>query len=214
VIAESKLREKICQRAKSLFDRGLAHGSTGNISARTEDGGLLATPTGSCLGDLDPARLSRHDASGKFVSGDQPTKEMPLHAAFYDTRPARAVVHLHSVHAVAWSLTPDVDPENALPPLTAYSIMQLGKVKLLPFYLPGDPVLGEAIRGLGGRRAAVLLANHGPVVAGKDLDSACFAIEELEQTSRLALLLRGLDAKVLTSAQVDGLVRRFDVDWD
>jgi ribulose-5-phosphate 4-epimerase/fuculose-1-phosphate aldolase len=214
VSANSTLREKICQRAKSLFDRGYTHGVTGNISARTEDGGLLTTPTGSCLGELDPARLSYFDASARLVSGDRPTKELPLHTAFYETRAAGAVVHLHSAYAVAWSLTPDLDPDNALPPLTAYSIMQLGKVALLPFYLPGEAALGESLRGLAGRRAAVLLANHGPVVSGKDLDAACFAIEELEQTSRLALLLRDLESCQLTAKQVNAVVRRFDVEWD
>ena len=159
--ADARLREDICRLARSMFDRGLTPGASGNISARTEDGGLLVTPTGSSFGDLDPARLSRFDALGRHVAGDAPTKEMSLHQAFYDTRQgAGAVVHLHSCLAVAWSMMPDVDPENLLPPLTAYSIMRLGKVQLLPFFLPGDPAMGQAVRGLAGRRSAVVLANH------------------------------------------------------
>ena len=214
-MTESGLREQICDLARSLFDRGLTHGSTGNISARTADGGLLVSPTGTSFGRLDPARLSRFDARGNLVSGDPPTKEMPLHAAFYDTRStAGAVVHLHSCHAVAWSMMPDANADDFLPPLTPYAIMKLGRVKLLPFFLPGDPAMGEAVRGLAGKRSAVMLANHGPVVAGKDVEAAVSAIEELEETARLAMLLRGVAARALTEAQVQAVVRTFDVEWE
>ena len=134
---EIKLREQICILAKSMFDRGLTGGSTGNISSRTSDGGLLVSPTGTSFGRLDPGRLSRFDADGEFMSGDKPTKEMPLHTAFYETRgTAGAVVHLHSCHSVALSLMPDIDHEDFLPHLTPYSIMRLGRVKLLPFFMP------------------------------------------------------------------------------
>lgn len=213
--AETRLREQICLLAKSLFDRGLTGGSTGNISARTEDGGLLVSPTGTSFGRLDPARLSRFDAAGQLLGGDPPTKEMPLHSAFYDTRStAGAVAHLHSCHAVALSLLPDTDADNFLPPLTPYAIMKLGRVKLLPFYRPGDPEMGKAVRGLAGKRSAVMLANHGPVVAGKDVEAACNAIEELEDTARLALLTRGLGARALSPAQITDIVTHFDVEWE
>lgn len=212
---DNALREQMCLLAKSMFERGLTGGSTGNISARTEDGGLIVSPTGTSFGRLDPARLSRFDSAGQFVSGDKPTKEMPLHSAFYDTRgSAGAVVHLHSCHSVAWSMMPEVDQDNFLPPLTPYSIMKLGKVKLLPFFLPGDPAMGEAVRGLAGKRSAVMLANHGPVVAGKDVEAACNAIEELEDTARLAMMLRGVEARMLSQEDVQAIVTRFDVQWD
>lgn len=209
------LRDQICLLAKSMFDRGLTGGSTGNISARTEDGGLLVSPTGTSFGRLDPARLSHFDASGRLIDGDPPTKEIPLHSAFYDTRStAGAVVHLHSCHSVAWSMMPDVDADNFLPPMTPYAIMKLGRVKLLPFFRPGDPAMGEAVRGLAGKRSAVMLANHGPVVAGKDVEAACNAIEELEDTARLAMLMHGIPARMLDAAQVRDLVTHFDIEWD
>ena len=212
---EAELREQICLLAKSMFDRGLTSGSTGNISARTHDGGLLVSPTGTSFGRLDPSRLSRFDSRGKHIGGDQPTKEMPLHSAFYESRgSANAVVHLHSCHAVALSLFPDANEDNFLPALTPYAIMQLGKVKLLPYFLPGDPAMGEAVRGLAGKRSAVMLANHGPVVAGKDIEAACNAIEELEATAKLAVLMRGVDARLLDKNQIAQLVSRFDVDWE
>ncbi|EMG51927.1 3-oxo-tetronate 4-phosphate decarboxylase [Brucella pseudogrignonensis] len=212
----TKLRETICLLAKSMYDRGLTAGSSGNISARLSDGRLLVTPTGSSFGRLDPQRLSLFDQEGRFLDGDPPTKEMPLHTAFYDTRGARAqaVVHLHSCHSVALSLLPDTDPDNMLPPLTAYSIIKLGRVKMLPYFMPGDPAIGAAIKGLAGKRSAVMLANHGPVVAARDLEAAVYAIEELEETARLALLTRGMQPNALTSAQILKVVEQFDVEWD
>lgn len=214
-MSEAALRDQLCEMARSLFERGLTHGSTGNISARTEDGGLLVSPTGTSFGRLDPARLSRFDAQGRHVSGGKPTKEMPLHSAFYDTRStAGAVVHLHSCHSVALSMLPEVDDDNFLPPATPYAIMQLGRVKLLPFFVPGDPAMGDAVRGLAGKRSAVMLANHGPVVAGKDVAAACNAIEELEATAKLTLMLRGLPAQMLTADQISKVVTKFDIEWD
>lgn len=212
---ETALREQICTLAKSLFDRCLTCGSTGNISARTPDGGLLVSPTGTSFGRLDPARLSRFDENGVQTGGDKPTKEMPLHAAFYDTRShAGAVVHLHCCHAVALSTLPDVDADDFLPPITPYAIMLLGRVKLLPYFRPGDAAMGQAVRGLAGKRSAVMLANHGPVVAGKDIEAACNAIEELEATARLALLTRGMNPTLLSQAQIRDVVTTFNVEWD
>lgn len=211
---ESALREEICRVSASIFQRGLTHGASGNISARTEDGGLLVSPTGASFGALDPARLSRFDASGVLISGDKPTKEMPLHQAFYETRDsAGAVVHLHSTHSVALSILPDTDPDCVLPPLTAYSVMRVGKVKLLPYFRPGDPAMGDAVRELGGSRAAVLLANHGPVVAGRDLDSAVAAMEELEETAKLTLLTRSLNPIGLNEAQIADICAQYGVEW-
>ena len=213
---EARLREQICSIAASMFARGLTAGSSGNISARLGDGRLLVTPTGSSFGALDPARLSLFDAGGRFVDGDKPTKEMPLHSAFYETRGARtgAVVHLHSSHSVAVSLLPDIDPDSVFKPLTAYSIMRLGKVKLLPYIRTGDPAMGDAVRGLAGKRSAVLLAHHGPVVAGKDLEAAAYAMEELEETAKLTLLTQGLRPRILADDRIRELVDHFDIEWD
>ena len=212
--AEARLREDICLLAKSMYDRGLTGGSTGNISARLEDGRLLVTPTGSCFGRLDPGRLSVLEG-GAHVAGDAPTKEVPLHAAFYETRATTgAVVHLHSCHSVALSVLPDTDPNDMLPPITAYGVMKLGKVALLPYFMPGDPAMGDAIKGLAGKRSAVVLAHHGPVVAGKDIEAACYAMEELEETAKLTLMTRGMGPTLLNDAQIQGLVRKFGVEWD
>jgi 3-dehydro-4-phosphotetronate decarboxylase len=209
-MTETKLREDICRYGRSLFERGLTPGSSGNISVRLDDGGWLVTPTNASLGFLDPARISKLGADGRLVSGDEPTKEIPLHSALYESRGrSRAIVHLHSTHSVAVSMLPEIDPNAVLPPMTAYSVMRAGVVALVPYYRPGDPAVADAIRGLAGRHSAVLLANHGPVVAGESLEGAVFATEELEETAKLYLLLRNLNPRILTPEQVQDLGAHF-----
>ena len=206
---ESAARDAIVRIARSMFARGLTHGSTGNISVRI-DGGWLMTPTGSSFGDLDPARLSKLDAAGSHVGGDAPTKEAFLHRAMYDEQPRfAAVVHLHSTHSVAVSVIEDVNAADVLPPLTAYYVMRVGHLPLVPYYAPGDAKLAEAVRGYAGRHHALLLANHGPVVAGTSLSAAADAIEELEATAKLYLLLRHERVRALSTEQVADLRRRF-----
>ncbi|QJQ96754.1 MULTISPECIES: 3-oxo-tetronate 4-phosphate decarboxylase [Halomonadaceae] len=210
---EHRLREQIIEHARSLFERGLTMGSSGNISVRLDDGGWLMTPTNASLGRLDPARLSRLDRDGRLLEGDRPTKERFLHMAMYSERPqSGAIVHLHSTHSVAVSCLPGIDPCDCIPPLTAYYVMRVGKLPLVPYHIPGDEALGDAVRGLAGRHSAVLLANHGPVVAGKSLEAAVYATEELEETARLFLLLRGLNPRCLTAEQVGELEARFPRD--
>ena len=206
---ENTLRDYIALTGKSLYDRGLAHGSAGNISVKLPDGWLM-TPTNSCLGRLDPARLSKLDLHGQLVAGDKPSKETFLHIAMYEERTnSGAVVHLHSIHSVAVSCMDGLDAGNVFPPITAYAIMQVGRLALVPYYPPGDESLAEAVRKVAGRHHAVLLANHGPVVAGSSLDAAVNAIEELEQTAKLMLLLKDQPTRYLTPEQVAELNRRF-----
>ena len=203
---EANLRDEICAIGASIFARGLTAGSSGNISVKIEDGWLM-TPTGSSLGRLDPARLSKLGPDGRLVSGDAPTKESFLHRVMYEERSdAGAVVHLHSTHSVAVSCLAEIDPEDVLPPITAYYVMRVGRLPLVPYFRPGDLGLAEAVRGCAGKHHAVLLANHGPVVAGADLDAAVNAIEELEETAKLYLLLRGVKTRWLTPAQVRELL--------
>jgi ribulose-5-phosphate 4-epimerase/fuculose-1-phosphate aldolase len=209
---EMRARAAICEVGLSLFSRGLTFGSTGNISVRLPDGGWLMTPTNASLGKLDPATLSKFDAAGRLVSGDQPTKEAFLHFCMYRQRAdARAVVHLHSTHSVAVSLLADVDPRDALPPLTAYFVMRVGRLPLAPYFPPGDETLARAVEALAGAHHAVLLANHGPVVAGTSLEHAQYATEELEETAKLFLMLRGEKVRPLTLAQVEDLRARYNL---
>ncbi len=210
---ESHARDEICRVGASLFQRGLTFGSTGNISVRLSEGDFLMTPTNVSLGALDPAKLSRFDVTGRFVDGDPSTKEAFLHFGMYGQRPdARAVVHLHSTHSVAVSILADVDPADVLPPLTAYFVMRVGRLPLVPYFPPGDEALAKAVEKLAGRHHAVLLANHGPVVAGSSLANAQFATEELEETAKLFLMLRSQPIRPLSSEQVNELRRRYNLD--
>ena len=209
-MSETKARDEITLLAKSLFDRGLTFGSSGNISQRIDDGWLM-TPTGSTMGNLDPVQISKLDNKGDHLSGDKPTKESFLHMAMYCERPETgAVVHLHSTHSVAVSCLADVDIENVLPPITAYYVMKIGKLPLIPYFPPGDINLVKAVQEMAGKHHAVLLANHGPVVAGKSLHDAVYATEELEETAKLFLLLKGMNTRFLSSSEVTKLQERFE----
>jgi ribulose-5-phosphate 4-epimerase/fuculose-1-phosphate aldolase len=209
VSQEADLREEIVALGRLLAALGLSHGATGNISARIDDGWLL-TPTNSRLGRLDPAGIAKLDEQGNHVSGDQPSKEAFLHRCMYEMRPHdRAIVHLHSTHSVAVSCLDGLDAANCMPPLTAYYVMRVGRLPLVPYLPPGDERLAVAVRRLAANHAAVLLANHGPVVAGRSLDAAAGAIEELEATAKLFLLLQDRATRPLTPEDVDELERRF-----
>ena len=208
-MSENAERDSICRLAKSLFDRGLTIGSSGNISVRLDDGWLM-TPTGSSMGNLDPNEISKLDLSGNLISGNNPTKESFLHIAMYDERPdSRAVVHLHSTHSVAVSCLADIDKKNVLPPITAYYVMKIGTLPLVPYFPPGDINLAKAVKEMASDHHAVLLANHGPVVAGKTLEDAVYAIEELEETARLFLLLKNMKTQYLDQNQVNALTKLF-----
>lgn len=208
-MTEQELREELVRLSRSLYERGFSVGSAGNISVALPDGWLM-TPTNSCLGFLEADRISRLDRDWNHVGGDRPSKEVFLHRAFYETRPGTgAVVHLHSTHATALSCLEDLDPEDTIPPLTPYVVMRVGRVPLVPYVIPGDPASGELIRGLEGRHPAVLLANHGPVVSGRDLRSAVYAAEELEETAKLAVLLAGRKLRLLKGADIEALEARY-----
>jgi ribulose-5-phosphate 4-epimerase/fuculose-1-phosphate aldolase len=206
---ENQLREAIVDRGRSLYDRGYAHGSSGNLSVRVADG-VLITPTGSSLGRLDPARISKIQLDGAVMSGDPPSKESFLHLARYAQRPAAgAIVHLHCTCAVAVSCLVHDDPRDVLAPLTAYHVMRVGTLPLIPYFRPGDRALAAAVGAAAAKHRALLLANHGPVVSGKSLDDAVDSAEELEQTARLSLLLSGRDTQPLTAVQVAELEAAF-----
>jgi ribulose-5-phosphate 4-epimerase/fuculose-1-phosphate aldolase len=208
-VTENAARDAIVERARSLYDRGYAHGSSGNLSVRLDDG-ILITPTGSSLGRLDPLRLAKVAADGSPLAGDPPSKEAFLHLAMYAARPAaRAIVHLHCTCAVAISCLVHADAADVLPPLTAYHVMRVGVLPLIPYFRPGDRALAAAVGAQAVQHRAVLLANHGPVVSGKSLDDAVDAAEELEATAKLALLLDGRATRPLDAAQVADLDRHF-----
>ncbi|RIX97138.1 aldolase [Aureimonas flava] len=210
---EARLREEMVQTGAAFRALGLAPGTSGNLSARLDDGWLM-TPTNVGLGDLVAERISKLDWDGNLLSGDKPTKELVLHRAFYENRPGTgAVVHLHAPHAVALSCLEGLDAESCIAPITPYFVMRVGRLPLLPYFRPGDPAMGEAVGRVAPRQACVLLANHGPVVSAGSLALARAAMEELEETARLALLLHGRPVRVLGEAEIQPLRETFGADW-
>jgi 3-dehydro-4-phosphotetronate decarboxylase len=206
---ERELREQIVEHGRSIYDRGLTPGSSGNISVRLPNG-MLITPTNSCLGRLDPDSISKLDSVGNLLEGKPPSKEAFLHLAYYGSRSSeQAVVHLHSTYSVAVSCLREIDPDNVLPPITAYYVMRVGRLPLVPYFAPGDMQLADAVALAVRASKGVLLANHGPVIGGKDLESAVYAAEELEETAKLFLLLRHQATQFLTDLQVQQLHERF-----
>ncbi len=209
-MTEAETRILLVELGRSLFARGYSVGSAGNISARV-DGGFLMTPTNSSLGRLDADRLSKLDSGFTHVGGDRPSKEVFMHRAMYAARPdAGAVVHLHSTMATAIACLAAPGEQHPIPPLTPYFVMRAGgSMPVIPYYRPGDPAMEPAIQAAATTARAVLLANHGPVVAAATLTDAVYAAEEIEEAARLALLLRGANPRLLTPAQVDDLLQSF-----
>lgn len=209
---ESRQREQIVEFGKSLYERGLTAGSSGNLSVRLDDGWLL-TPTNASLGRLDPAQLSKLDWNGNLISGAPPSKEAFLHRAMYEQRGgAGAIVHLHSTHSAAVSCMCGLNIDDCIPPLTPYFVMKVGRLPLVPYHRPGDPALAGAIGAMARKHSAVLLANHGPVVSGANLEAAVYAAEELEETAKLFLLLRDVPTRPLDAEQIADLKHTFKLD--
>jgi 3-dehydro-4-phosphotetronate decarboxylase len=211
---EQELREQIVEIGSNLYRRGLSPGSSGNISVRMDDGWLV-TPTNSSLGNLNPGNLSKLDWDGNLLSGEKPSKEAFLHLAMYRKRPqSGAIVHLHSTFAAAVSCLDGLDSKSCIPPITPYFVMRVGKLPLLPYYPPGDKSLAQEIEKHAAKHSSVLLANHGPIVAGTDLRAAMYAAEELEETSKLMLLLHGQPIRTLDAVQLEQLRETFGAEWD
>jgi ribulose-5-phosphate 4-epimerase/fuculose-1-phosphate aldolase len=205
-MSDAALRIALAECGRSLFARGYSCGTSGNISVRLADGGFLMSPTNVSLGALDPDALSRLDAAGHHIGGAAPTKEAWLHMAMYRARPDdRAVVHLHSTHAVALSCRSDLDPADMLPAITPYAVMRVGRVACASYFRPGDNGTAGEIEDLARDCRALLLANHGPIVSGAGLQDAMSAAEELEETARLFFLLEGRPHRLLTAEQVQEL---------
>lgn len=206
---ETALRREITTLSRSLFERGFAHGSAGNVSARIGDR-VLMSPTNSSLGRLDPERLSLVDTDGRYVSGDRPTKEAALHLGIYRQRPAaRAIVHLHSTYSTLLSCLTDTDPEDAIPPITPYLVMRVGRVPMVPYFPPGSDALAAAVAARAEAHAGILMANHGFTVAAGSFEDAVNTAEEFEESAKLVVLARGAGLCPLDAGAVAALIARF-----
>lgn len=185
---ETRVREEICTVGASLYQRGYTVGAAGNISARLDDGWLI-TPTDACLGRLDPAELAKVDLAGNWVSGAKPSKTLALHQGIYQADPAaRGVVHTHSTHLVALTLAGVWRQDEVLPPITPYQVMKVGRIPLIPYRRPGDPVAAAQVAALAAQVRGALFERLGPVVWERSVSHASYALEELEETARLWLM--------------------------
>lgn len=219
--AEINLREDICRVGRSLFERGLAHSTAGNISVRLPgSAGFLITPSDACLGALDPDTLARVDASGRQVSGAPASKTLLLHRRLYTSEhEAHCVLHTHSTHLVALTLAGVWRPDAVLPPITPYQVMKVGRVPLIPYHRPGDPAVADiAVQMLDAARAAsapiraVLCERLGPIVWHRSPDTAMALLEELEETARLWLMTQPRPVP-LSAVQLDELRAHFGAVW-
>ncbi|MDR1827940.1 MAG: aldolase [Methylobacteriaceae bacterium] len=200
---EAVLRESIVSIGASLYNRGFSVGTAGNISARLNDGVVIATPTNSCLGRLDPGALSVVDMNGGLVSGAKASKETAFHLALYRKRPdCGAVVHLHSTWLTALSCLDNLDTASVIRPFTPYYVMKVGHMPLIPYFRPGSPKIAEALAEHAGKANAFLLANHGPVVIGPTLADAAAAMEELEETAKLFFILKDFPVRYFSDEEI------------
>ncbi len=204
---ELELRNDLVRVGHILFERGLTNGSAGNMSVALEDGTFLATPTGASLGQLNGEELSKIDASGLLIAGKKPTKEVPFHLALYKANPeVKAIIHLHSTYSTAYACLANLDPTNAIRPMTPYIVMRLGKVLLLPYHKPGSIEIANDLSKVAAGHKAFLLANHGMIVGGKSITDALNNAEELEESCKLFFLTKGLDVNYLTPTEIDELL--------
>ena len=209
---EEEARAALVAYGQSLFSRGYSCGTSGNLSVRVDEGGYLMSPTNVSLGRLKADSLSRLDEDARHIDGPPPTKESWLHRAMYSSRPAdTAVVHLHSTYAVALSCRTDLDSADMLPPMTPYVVMKVGRVPRIPYSRPGDTAVAPLVSEVARSHRALLLANHGPVVAGVDLDAAVSAAEELEETAHLFFILEWQTHSQLGPKEIEELHRAFSL---
>ena len=236
---ETQARDAICRMGERLYQRGYLHGTVGNISIRLPEA-VLITPTDACLGQLDPAALSKVSLAGEHLSGDRPSKTIALHQAIVATARAfdpetNCVLHTHSHACVARSvllcsqpqatdgqtaapIDAQTEPPDFLPPVTPYFVMKVGHVPHIPYARPGAAsvvqAVGSAINAHG--RAghpirAVMLARLGPNVWHSSPEATLAVLEELEETARLTLAVP--QAEPLSDAAIDELRSAFGARW-
>jgi ribulose-5-phosphate 4-epimerase/fuculose-1-phosphate aldolase len=206
--------KELVRWAHRLASLGLSPGSSGNVSARFGDR-ILISSTGSFLGTLETNELSVLDLNGTHLDGPGPSKEVPLHLAFYRrSTDIRAVVHLHAPHSVVRASMRPWSEASALPPISPYLVMQVGQVPLVRYHAPGSAELAAEITALTVRCNAVLLANHGLVCSGKSIAEACQRSLEVEESARILNIAGTLPLQIIGREQVAELSTKYRSPWD
>lgn len=209
LLNEQAAKEKIVKYAKSIFDRGLTAGASANMSVRIPEGWVM-TPTNTCFGFLVAEELSVVAHDGTLLKGEPPSKEFRLHKAIYDQRPDdTCIIHLHSTYATTLSCLPCDDINNCVPCYTPYLTMRLGPIAMVPYFAPGNDDLAEAVGKVADKHSGIIMANHGPIVSAPDVEKCLYGMEELEESCRIALLLKDQNANKLTDGQINELLSKF-----
>ncbi len=207
--AVSRALTELCEIGASLFARGLAFGSTGNLSVRIDDR-IWITPTGASLRKLAPEGLACLDRAGQPINDAHASKEAPFHLAIYTARPdVEAVVHLHSPNAVMLACLADLAEERPLPILTPYYVMRVEPLRVVPYLAPGSPQLADAVGEAAATANVLLLRNHGVIAVDQTLGAAADRAEDLEESARLHFALRGLPTRELTETEIAELRTRY-----
>jgi L-fuculose-phosphate aldolase len=182
--AEVELRMRIAGIGRRLYALGFVPATDGNISARLASGAVLITPSGVPKGSLTPEDIAKIDMNGGSLSGKKPSSEFLLHLCFYKNRPdVMAVVHAHPPLATGLA-----SAGRALDkPLTSEMVISLGRVPLAEYATPGTAEVTDSIAGLVGGHNAIMLANHGVVTCGGDLETAFQRMETVEQAAKITL---------------------------
>lgn len=209
---EQLIREEICQTGLSLYQRGFTVGSSGNISARLDDGWLI-TPTDVCLGALKPKMIAKVNLAGQWVNGEKPSKTLTLHRTIYENNSAvHGIVHTHSTHLVAMTLGQVWSQQAILPPITPYQVMKVGRIPLIDYCRPGSPEVAAQAGMLAAAVKGIMLERLGPVIWSATVTRAAEILEELEETAKLWLMTNPKPAALDNAALLD-LFDTFDCRW-
>jgi L-fuculose-phosphate aldolase len=204
-VSEAEVRKEVAEICRTLYEKGYMPGVDGNISMRVDENHAIVTPSGVCKGRVKEDQLVLMSLSGEKIKGDlKPTSEAPMHMAVYALRPdVNAVIHAHSPNAVAWAMTRRPLDTRYAP----FAYYHLGTVGLVPYLASGSPELHRAVADeikTGG--CAMMLASHGTMVLGADMQDAFAKADLLESYCDMlikALALGG--ACVLTDKELNEL---------
>src|SRR6266704_6381488 len=187
---EYQLKEQICEIGRRLYNRGFAAANDGNITFRLNDNAFLCTPTMVSKGFMKPEDVCKVDAEGKQLAGVRKrTSEVLLHLAVYKNRPdINAVVHCHPPHATAFAVAHEPIPKCVLPEVEVF----LGEVPMARYETPGTQKFAETVIPYVKDCNTIILANHGTVTFGRDLENAYFNTEIIDAYCRILILARQL----------------------
>ncbi|HHK41038.1 MAG TPA: class II aldolase/adducin family protein, partial [Planctomycetaceae bacterium] len=185
-----QIKKDICDIGRRLYNKGFAAANDGNISVRIGENEVLCTPTMHSKGFLKPDAICTIDMTGKQIAGRKKrSSEALLHLEIYKRRPdVRSVVHCHPPHATAFAVAREPIPQCVLPEVEVF----LGDVPITKYETPGGQAFADTITPFVDKTNVIILANHGTVSYGEDVERAYWWTEILDAYCRILMLARGL----------------------